>query len=557
MRVAVKVIHSHLAEDEDFRARFRREVAAARRVNGAFTALVVAADVDGPVPWIATTYVPGPSLSAVVSQRGPLALPVIAALAAGLAEGLNAVHEAGVIHRDLTPSNVLLSPDGPRIIDFGISAAIGATALTRPGETIGTPSYMSPEQATGRPMSPASDIFSLAAVLTFAARGVGPFGSGEPVAVLYRVAAATPDIDGVPAALVPLLSHCLAADPELRPTAPEFLGKVTTTFPRASLPIDWAQVTEAVPSVLAPRPVPGTLVPGTPQAALPGVARPAPALPPGRAAGQGRGRRGPVIASIGAAVLAAGAVIGLAASGTVFGRPGGPATSLTPSASGSASTSGVHAPAAPTGVRAIADGKYAITVSWAEGAAGVTGFRIDNHCLPGACPPGGSLARVTGLATSTTFTVTPGSRQCFRVRALSRAGDSAWTPVRCAQTPGLAVSAAAQWVDTGVTVPLGIQLIIRATGTVNFGPFTGSPMGPNGSDCGLQDIAVPPFLARGLTCWSLVGRIGSASPFEVGAADTFTTTAAGRLYLAGNDTIFTDNTGSWTVDIQEGGLPAG
>ena len=296
MRVAVKVIHSHLAEDEDFRARFRREVAAARRVSGAFTAAVVAADVDGPVPWIATAYVPGPSLFSVVSRRGPLALPVIAALAAGLAEGLNAVHEAGVIHRDLTPSNVLLSPDGPRIIDFGISAAIGATALTRPGETVGTPSYMSPEQATGRPMSPASDIFSLAAVLTFAARGVGPFGRGEPVVLLYRAAATTPDIDGVPAELVPLLSRCLAAGPELRPTALEFLAKVTATFPQASLPIDWGQVTEAAPPALQPRPVPGTRAPGTrapgtplpgvPQPALPGVAvpgsgTPAPALQPG------------------------------------------------------------------------------------------------------------------------------------------------------------------------------------------------------------------------------------------------------------------------------------
>jgi hypothetical protein len=112
-------------------------------------------------------------------------------------------------------------------------------------------------------------------------------------------------------------------------------------------------------------------------------------------------------------------------------------------------------------------------------------------------------------------------------------------------------------VDTGVTVAAGIQLIIKATGTANFGPLTGSPIGPNGRDCGLQDIAVPPFLAPGLTCWSLVGRIGSNTPFEVGASDTFTTTAAGRLYLSGNDTIFTDNSGSWTVDIQEGGLPAG
>ena len=144
-----------------------------------FTATVVGDELDGPVPWIATAYVPGPSLAAAVGGHGPLPVTSVAALAAGLAEGLSAVHAAGVIHRDLTPSNVILAQDGPRIIDFGISSAVGATALTGTGFTIGSPGFMSPEQAEGKPVGPPSDIFSLGAVLTFAATGAGPFGSGN------------------------------------------------------------------------------------------------------------------------------------------------------------------------------------------------------------------------------------------------------------------------------------------------------------------------------------------------------------------------------------------
>jgi len=147
--VAVKVIRANLAEDAGFRARFAREVSAARKVGGLFTAAVVDADVDGPVPWLVTAYVPGTSLSDAVERQGPLPEASVLALAAGLAEGLIAIHAAGVIHRDLKPSNVLLAQDGPRIIDFGISSAAGATALTGTGFMIGSPGFMSPEQAEG------------------------------------------------------------------------------------------------------------------------------------------------------------------------------------------------------------------------------------------------------------------------------------------------------------------------------------------------------------------------------------------------------------------------
>src|SRR6516225_12098468 len=174
--IAIKVIRTELATDPDFRARFRGEVAAAQKVSGLFTALVVDADLDAPVPWLATAYVPGPSLTEAVRGHGPLPARSLMALAAGLAEGLNAIHAAGVVHRDLKPSNVLLAEDGPRVIDFGISQAAGPSAAGA-GLVIGSPGFMSPEQVLGYDIGTPSDMFSLGAVLTFAATGHGPFGS--------------------------------------------------------------------------------------------------------------------------------------------------------------------------------------------------------------------------------------------------------------------------------------------------------------------------------------------------------------------------------------------
>ena len=238
-QVAVKVIRPQLAEDEGFRARFAREVSAARKVGGLFTAQVVDADLDSPVPWLVTAYVPGTSLKEAVEQHGPLPTATVLALAAGLAEGLNAIHAAGVIHRDLKPSNVLLAPDGPRIIDFGISSAADATTLTGTGFMIGSPGFMSPEQAEGMPVGPPGDIFSLAGVLIFAARGEGPFGSGDTAALLYRVVHGTPNLDQIPDKIQPLVSRCLSRDAARRPTAAEFLAELTAAYPSAADLSDW------------------------------------------------------------------------------------------------------------------------------------------------------------------------------------------------------------------------------------------------------------------------------------------------------------------------------
>ncbi|HET9971368.1 MAG TPA: serine/threonine-protein kinase, partial [Streptosporangiaceae bacterium] len=237
--VAVKVIRANLAEDAGFRARFAREVSAARKVGGLFTAAVVDADVDGPVPWLVTAYVPGTSLSDAVERQGPLPEASVLALAAGLAEGLIAIHAAGVIHRDLKPSNVLLAQDGPRIIDFGISSAAGATALTGTGFMIGSPGFMSPEQAEGLTVGPSSDIFSLAGVLIYAARGEGPFGSGDTAALLYRVVHGKPNMDGVPDHLRPLIKRSLARDPRRRPGATEFLSELSAAYPSAADLSNW------------------------------------------------------------------------------------------------------------------------------------------------------------------------------------------------------------------------------------------------------------------------------------------------------------------------------
>jgi eukaryotic-like serine/threonine-protein kinase len=229
--IAVKVIREELADDPQFRSRFRREVAAARMVSGLYTALVVDADLDGAVPWLATAYVPGPSLTDAVRQHGPFPALTLLALAAGLAESLSAIHAAGVVHRDLKPSNVLLAEDGPRVIDFGISEAAEASALTGANVVIGSPGFMSPEQVLGQKIGPPSDMFSLGAVLTFAGTAQGPFGAGSDAALVYRLVNSPARLGLLPEEIRPLVGSCLAKHPSDRPTARELLAEVGAIQP--------------------------------------------------------------------------------------------------------------------------------------------------------------------------------------------------------------------------------------------------------------------------------------------------------------------------------------
>jgi hypothetical protein len=248
--VAVKVVHSELARDAEFRHRFGREVAAARAVGGMYTAPVVAAGLDDDPPWLATAYVPGPPLADVVARHGALPELAVWRLGAGLAEALRAVHACGLVHRDLKPANVLLAADGPHVIDFGISRAFDGTQLTAVGMVVGTPGYMSPEQAEGALVGPASDVFSLGCVLAFAASGNAPFGGGSAASVLYRVVTGRPDLTSVPEKLREVISACLAKDPKQRPELAALgamitrAGPAVTATPTSFWPAEVAEVIE-------------------------------------------------------------------------------------------------------------------------------------------------------------------------------------------------------------------------------------------------------------------------------------------------------------------------
>ncbi|WP_221358051.1 bifunctional serine/threonine-protein kinase/ABC transporter substrate-binding protein [Streptomyces beigongshangae] len=217
--VAIKLIRAEYAGDAAFRARFRREVSIARQVRNRWAVPVVDADTEAPAPWLATEFVPGPALSDAVGTGSPLPERSVRALGGMLAEALEAVHGAGMVHRDVKPGNVLLGLDGPRLIDFGIARALDDTVLTATDAVIGSPGFLSPEQAQGRRIGPPSDIFSLGCVLAYAATGRRPFGSGPVEAMLFRTVYDPPDLDGVPAALLPLVQACLSKDTESRPTA--------------------------------------------------------------------------------------------------------------------------------------------------------------------------------------------------------------------------------------------------------------------------------------------------------------------------------------------------
>ncbi|MFF7242908.1 serine/threonine protein kinase [Embleya sp. NPDC008237] len=406
--VAVKVIHAELAQDPDFRARFRREIDVARRVQGFFTAPVLDADADADEPWLSTAYIPGPSLHAAVAEQGPLPAEAVRVLAGGLAEALAALHTAGVVHRDLKPSNVLLAQDGPRVIDFGISRMGEQTALTRTGSTIGSPGYLAPEQALDGEVGPAGDVFALGGVLVHASTGRPPFGGGRVEAVVYRVVHGEPDLEGVPRELRGLIQSCLAKDPADRPPAAQVLTylqelgvdahaapnawlpeAVTTMLPAHQAPIDGA--TEGTPASARPPASPSSPGPladppplsstrpqsvhtfhATPSPSLPPPAHPSahhlpPALPP-PSEPRSRGRAGPIAAAVAACLLAVGTAVAVpnlvhddapatarrtdvptaktAEGGTTVSNAASPAGAAPP-ASASPTTPGARPPAVP------------------------------------------------------------------------------------------------------------------------------------------------------------------------------------------------------------------
>ncbi|WP_328770942.1 serine/threonine-protein kinase [Streptomyces sp. NBC_00286] len=238
--VAVKIVHPHFALDEEFRARFRREVDAARRVGGAYTAPVLDADPDAAIPWVATAYAAGPSLAAAVADAGPLPDHSVRVLGAGLAEALAAVHGLGLVHRDVKPSNVLLTLDGPLLIDFGIARATDGTAsLTSTGVSVGSPGYMSPEQILGKGATGAADVFSLGAVLAYAATGSPPFPGDSSAALLYKVVHEEPELGPVDGELREVVAACLSKDPGGRPSPGELAARLAPEGAARAVAAGW------------------------------------------------------------------------------------------------------------------------------------------------------------------------------------------------------------------------------------------------------------------------------------------------------------------------------
>ncbi len=377
-RVAVKLIHPVHAGTEHFRERFAREIEAARRVGGFHTAPVVDADPHAETPWMVTAYIDGPSLQQAVGRYGPLPPGQVRALGAGLAEGLAAIHAHGLVHRDLKPGNVIMAEDGPRIIDFGVARAIGATTLTSAGSMVGTFAYMSPEQVRADPVMPASDVFSLGSVLAFAAVGRPPFGSDTAATVMFRILGQPPDLAGLAdEGLRAVIEACLAKPPADRPPVRDVLAALTgrAPLPAAAAPpaapaahgrdtSDQAHASPAIPAETNPgrHALPASHT--VPSGALPPDTRPLRTPPPGqsvraRPARRRRpGRRVPLIA--------AGAVIAvLAAVVPVLLTTSHPGPGASPGDTTAARNLTLHAPSGTpiTGLAYSPDGRFLAAVS--------------------------------------------------------------------------------------------------------------------------------------------------------------------------------------------------
>jgi len=423
--VAVKVIHPELAKDPMFRTRFRREVAAAKAVSGAYTAPVTAAGPDDDPPWLATAFVPGPSLAGVIAAAGTLPEPSVWKLTAGLVEALQAVHAAGLVHRDLKPANVLLATDGPRVIDFGISAAFEGTRMTSTGLIIGTPSFMSPEQAEGTRVGPESDVFSLGCVIVFAATGAGPFGDGQLASVLYRVVHTQPALDGVPPGLREVAAACLAKAPADRPTLawlvdavaaglePDASTGLTSFWPMAVTRLIGSYQDQLSTEMPAAPSVAETVAPQSASAAQMASS----ASPPATMAAPhaGAASSGPGALTVGAAELAIGpgaltvgaAELGLGPPGMVAPSPGlaaspGLATQPPASAAGSA------APLAPASAAGSAAPLAPADQAGSAGPAGAyAGPIYGTYGMPAAGSPA-AFPDGYGTAVQSQFPVLPG-----------------------------------------------------------------------------------------------------------------------------------------------------
>jgi len=401
-RVVVRVIGADVAADP----RFRTEVAAARRVNGAFTTPVVAADLDADVPWLATAYVAGPTLADAVRDRGPVPADALLLLATGLASGLCAIHDAGLVHRDLNPSNVLLDEDGPRITGFGVSGVAGLAGFA--ASDLGSPGFLAPEQALGQDAGPPSDIFSLGAVLAFAATGEAPFGNGSAPTLAYRAVCRQVNLDRVPAEVRGLIGRCLAKDPGQRPAVRDLV------FVAGAIPPTERWVPAPVTRSFAELPAGQDGSRTVTSARLSPVSQPAPGRP-GRQQGRqqrrplGRRQRRPLaIASVVVGILAASAGGGIAVAGCTSQTVGvhsvsSPITSAPTTSAPSTSPTAIVAPSASASATASATPTASAT---ATPTAITTGTPTAS---PTATATGTPTATVTATATATPTAITTGT----------------------------------------------------------------------------------------------------------------------------------------------------
>ncbi|WP_105973066.1 serine/threonine-protein kinase [Streptomyces geranii] len=454
--VAVKVVRPDLAEQEEFRDRFRAEVAAARRVGGRWTAPVLDADTEAAVPWIATGYVAGPSLSQVVGRdHGPLPERSVRILAAGLAHALQDIHGAGIVHRDLKPSNVLVTIDGPRVIDFGIARALETVTdggLTQAGALVGSPGFMAPEQVRGDRVTAAADVFCLGSVLAYAATGAQPFGAvgSGAHAMMFRIAQEEPDLTDVPAGLTDLLRACLRKNPSERPTPDQILehtgvsadaiadgyerdtwlpGTLVAQLGRHAVRLLEFEEGEGAGEVLG---VPGR--PGTPGAAgVPGAAR-VPWVPgePGTS--------------------------GVSGAPGAAGIPGAPGMQSTPGAPGTAGTSGMPGAPSTSGTPGT---------PWAQGTAGLPGA----PGMPGVAGTAGT-AEVPGTSGAPSTSGTSGTPSTPGIPGAAGAPGAAGT----AGAPGVPGPSGAPWAPGMQSTPgaPGMPGVAGAAGPVGVSGTPGA-----------------------------------------------------------------------------------
>ncbi|MEU0909427.1 serine/threonine-protein kinase [Streptomyces althioticus] len=486
--VAVKIVHPHLALDEEFRARFRREVDAARRVGGAWTAPVLDADPDARVPWVATAYAAGPSLTAAVTELGPLPEHTVRTLGAGLAEALAAVHGLGLVHRDVKPSNVLLTLDGPLLIDFGIARATGGTSrtksgggtasLTSTGVSIGSPGYMSPEQILGKGVTGAADVFSLGAVLAYAATGAPPFPGDSSAALLYRVVHEPPELDGLTGDLRDVTEACLDKTPAARPSpagiarrlAPEggaarlvsggwLPGALVEQVSRAAVNLLNLETTGGGPAGGAASGPVGFSSPSVREATDPGgQAEAAAAAGEGVAASSGPSADGsaPAPGAWASGLAPSGAVGGGVGPPPVMPSSGGePAGTAVPGPRHATGASAPHPPTEPGNRGGSAPGRLSLSVSAASTPG--TGGRGRRVSCTVALAVAGALAAVT-VGSAFVFDLLPGSSG----GAGADQGPSGAQPSPSATAPSGTVPAA--YVGTwegqassreSITIPLG------------------------------------------------------------------------------------------------------